>query len=40
MWEKDGIIDVKKDELMIETEERLLQIQFSIESLVVDLNKF
>ena len=40
MLGNDGIINVEKDELIIETEERLLQIQSSIESLVDDLNKF
>jgi hypothetical protein len=37
---KDGIKNVEKDALVIETEERLLQIQSSIDSLVDDLNKF
>ena len=40
MLGNDGIINVQKDKLIIETEERLLQIKSSIESLVDDLNKF
>ena len=37
--DKVGIIKLEKDELIIETEEKLLEIQTSIETLVNELNK-
>ena len=39
LFEKEGIMNIEKDELIIVTEENLLQIPSSIESLVDDLNK-